>query len=142
MTNAAWTPSFSKFRTELDQEVIRQRVYNQKTPSLHNRRTTDMELNPRARTSMIVLLNTGMLPVFVLANLMECVFFKDIEDTLPELWNLQSAGPRSCMRVYLTNIEIAMHKVKQANGWLQQSAWRLGIPTAELPMFLIEEFKV
>lgn len=98
-----------------------------------------MELNPKARTSYVILLNTGHLPIFTLANLMECIFRKDMLTTLPELWELQQRGPRAFLRVYLTNQEIANNKVRQANGWLQQMAWRLKIPPASLPVFLIEE---
>lgn len=136
MTSEIPTP-FSKFRTEVENEIIRQQ--SKAMPSSHFPYAKVL-LNPKARTSYVTLLNTGFIPVATLANIMECIFHKDLLEVMPDLWDLHIRGERSSIRVYLTTLLIARNKVRQSNAWLTQAAWRLGIPVSSMPVFFIEEY--
>ena len=135
-------PSFSKFRTALEQEVIRQQGLAAKTPSMHTRRASDSVpygLNPESRTASVAILNVGNLPFFTLANILLLVFNKDPEEIMDMVWDIQKSGVRSTHRVYLTNWQIAMNKVRQAEGMLWLASRYLKF---DRPVFLIEEFNV
>lgn len=136
MTSETPTP-FSKFRTEVENEIIRQQSQN--VPSAHFPYARAL-LNPKARTSYVTLLNTGFLPVPTLANILEIIFHKEMIEVMPDLWDLHIRGERSSMHVYLTTLAIARNKVRQSNAWLTQTAWKLGIQAAKMPVFFIEEY--